>query len=133
MPLELIHNVENETRKSDSLELLPLMEKWTGYASYKVGTMIGFGQYHYRYDSGREGDFFVTGFSPRKQNLAIYIMPGLAKYPELLEKLGKHKLGKSCLYVNKLADIDLSILERLVVASVEDMQAKYECIDVGRV
>ena len=71
-----------------------------------------------------EGDFFVTGFSPRKQNLAIYIMPGLAKYPELLNKLGKHKLGKSCLYINKLADIDLSILERLVVASVEDMQEK---------
>ncbi|MDT0583136.1 MULTISPECIES: DUF1801 domain-containing protein [Alteromonadaceae] len=132
MPLELIHSVENETRKNDALALLPLMEKWTGYASYKMGSMIGFGQYHYQYDSGREGDFFVTGFSPRKQNLAIYIMPGLAKYPELLNKLGKHKLGKSCLYVNKLADIDLSILERLVVASVEDMQEKYTCIDIGR-
>ena len=88
-------------------------------------SIIGFGSYHYVYDSGREGDWFLTGFSPRKQNISLYIMSGLAKYPELLEKLGKHTTGKSCLYIKKLADVDESVLKQLIEASVKSLSEKY--------
>ncbi|MGQ8365780.1 DUF1801 domain-containing protein [Glaciecola sp. 1036] len=125
--LEFLSTVDNARRKADAEVLLTLLEEASGYSPYMHGSMIGFGQYHYQYDSGHQGDFFVTGFSPRKQNLAVYIMPGFTQYQELLDKLGKHKLGKSCLYINKLDDIDLSILKSLVTLSVQDMQKKYEC------
>ena len=128
---DFINTIENKTRRQDASTLLPLMQEWSAYQAYLAGSMIGFGEYHYKYDSGREGDFFVTGFSPRKQNMAIYIMPGFSHYTELLASLGKHKLGKSCLYINKLADIDLAVLEKLVKASVVEMQRKYVCIDRG--
>jgi len=82
-------------------------------------SIIGFGSYHYCYDSGREGDWFLTGFSPRKQNLSVYIMSGFAKYDSLMKKLGKHKTGKSCLYINKLEDIDLDVLKELIKRSAE--------------
>ena len=81
--------------------------------------MVGFGQYHYRYATGHEGDFSATGFSPRKSNLSIYIMPGYGDFSDILKNLGKHKLGKSCLYVNKLSDIDLDILAQLIAAGIE--------------
>ena len=84
-------------------------------------SIIGYGRYHYRYKSGREGDFLATGFSPRKANLSIYIMPGYQDYSEILNRLGKHKLGKSCLYVNKLADIDLEVLAELIRAGLQDL------------
>jgi hypothetical protein len=84
--------------------------------------MVGFGSYHYRYESGREGDWFVTGFSPRKGNLTLYIMAGFDRYPELLERLGKFKTGKSCLYVKKLADVDEQVLVELIAASVDHMR-----------
>jgi hypothetical protein len=129
MVTELINKIESKLRQKDALELLPLMQKWTKYKAYRCGNMVGFGEYHYKYESGREGDFFVTGFSPGKQNITVYIIPGFTKYSELLAKLGKHKVGKSCLYINKLADIDLGILERLVRCSVEHMQAVYVCKD----
>lgn len=119
--------VENETRRDDANVLLALIAKASGYTPYLQGSMIGYGSYHYKYASGREGDWFVTGFSPRKQNLAIYIMPGFSRYAPLLNKLGKHKLGKSCLYVNKLADIDLAILSELITLSVNQMQEQYIC------
>ncbi|MFT5196949.1 MAG: hypothetical protein ACI85U_003989 [Candidatus Promineifilaceae bacterium] len=88
--------------------------------------MIGFGSYHYVYDSGREGDAIVVGFSPRKANLTVYIMPGFDDYQELLKGLGKHKLGKVCIYINKLADVDTHVLRKIVKQSVKDMMAKYE-------
>lgn len=87
--------------------------------------MIGYGRYHYIYDSGREGDFLATGFSPRKAHLAIYIMPGYADFSGILARLGKHKTGKACLYVNKLADIDMSVLEDLVRAGLQDLADKW--------
>ena len=91
------------------------------------GSIIGFGSYHYKYDSGREGDWFVTGFAPRKQNTVLYIMPGFANYQELLGSLGKYKTGKSCLYLNTLADVDLAVLAELVRRSVLEMQQRYPC------
>lgn len=83
--------------------------------------MVGYGRYHYRYKSGREGDFLATGFSPRKAAHSIYIMPGYTDFGGILARLGKHRLGKSCLYVNKLADIDLDVLAELVRAGLDDL------------
>jgi len=125
--LEFISSIENERRRSDSEVLVDLIEEESGYQPYMHGSMIGYGKYHYKYESGREGDIFVTGFSPRKQNLAVYIMPGFSSYEKMLKSLGKHKVGKSCLYINKLADIDLTVLRKLVKISVKDMQKKYHC------
>lgn len=88
-------------------------------------SIVGFGEYRYKYESGREGDFLITGFSPRKSALTIYIMPGFARYEALMDKLGKHRTGKSCLYINRLDDVDLSVLEELVTCSVEYMTEKY--------
>ena len=88
-------------------------------------SIVGFGEYHYKYESGREGDFLITGFSPRKSAFTIYIMPGFARYEALMDKLGKHRTGKSCLYINRLDDVDLSVLEELVTRSVEYMTEKY--------
>ena len=88
--------------------------------------MIGYGQYHYRYDSGREGDFLATGFSPRRANLSIYILPGYADFGSILDRLGKHRTGKSCLYVNKLADIDPVVLEELIRAGLEDLGRRWQ-------
>ncbi|MFQ5749577.1 MAG: DUF1801 domain-containing protein [Planctomycetota bacterium] len=85
-------------------------------------SMVGFGSYHYKYASGREGDWFLTGFAPRKKDLTIYIMAGFDRCQALPERLGKHKTGKSCLYVKRLADVDLAVLEELVTASVEHMK-----------
>jgi hypothetical protein len=87
-------------------------------------SIIGFGSYHYKYESGREGDWFLTGFSPRKQNLTLYIMAGFAQYDELMKKLGKYKTGKSCLYVKSLADIDLATLKTLIQQSVKHTTQK---------
>lgn len=83
--------------------------------------IVGYGRYHYRYKSGREGDFLATGFAPRKSALSIYIMPGYADFGDILARLGKHKTGKSCLYVNKLADIDLEVLADLIRAGLCDL------------
>lgn len=88
-------------------------------------SIVGFGEYHYRYESGREGDFLITGFSPRKNALTIYIMPGFARYDALMARLGKFKTGRSCLYINKLDDVDLSVLEELIASSVQYMVGKY--------
>lgn len=123
---EFIKSVENETRRRDCRQLLELMRKVTGKRPKMWGSsMVGYGRYHYRYASGHEGDWFVTGFSPRKQDLTVYIMPGFTKYEKLLAKLGKHRTGKSCLYLKKLEDVDLKILEQIVERSVEDMARIY--------
>jgi hypothetical protein len=107
--------------------LVSLLADVSGYRPNLQGSIIGFGKYHYKYESGREGDSMVIAFSPRKQNIAIYIMPGFSNYQSQLKKLGKHKVGKSCLYINKLADIDLEVLKEIASLSVKDMQNKYSC------
>jgi hypothetical protein len=108
--------------------MIAMMKKITGQEPRMWGSsLIGFGTYHYKYESGREGDFFITGFSPRKAALTIYIMPGFSGYPELMEQLGPHKTGKSCLYVRNLEVIDRKVLEKLIRRSVKDMRKKYDC------
>lgn len=125
-PADFIETVEHPVRREDARTLLALMSRITGWEAKMWGpSMIGFGEYHYRYESGREGDFLRTGFSPRKTGMVVYILPGYEDYSDKLSRLGKHKLGKSCLYINKLADIDLSVLEELVRAGLDDMEKKY--------
>lgn len=124
---EFLAGIENKTKLNDSKALIKIMEEESGYKAALNGQIVGFGIYHYVYDSGREGDFIVTGFSPRKQKLSIYIIPGFSKYEKDLEKLGKHKIAKSCLYINKLADIDEKILRKIIRSSVVEMKKKYEC------
>lgn len=125
-PADFIASVEHDGRRADAETLLALFERVTGWKARMWGpSMIGFGEYHYKYESGREGDSLATGFSPRKANLSIYIMPGYANYGHILDRLGKHKMGKSCLYVNKLADIDLDVLEELVKTGLTDLSKKY--------
>ncbi len=117
-----LDGVENPRRREDARRLLALMRDVTGEPPSMWGTsIVGFGSYHYRYASGREGDWPVVGFAPRKQNLVLYIMPGFGRYEDLLAKLGKHRTGKSCLYVNKLDDVDPQILEELIRESVAEM------------
>ena len=123
---EFLNGVENEKRKQDSFVALDIIKKITNSEPSMWGaSMVGFGSYHYKYASGREGDWFVVGFSPGKQNLTIYIMSGFSKYDEIMSRLGKFKTGKSCLYIDKLEDIDLNVLEELIVASVNYMKTKY--------
>lgn len=123
---DFINNVDNETRRNDCFYILKLMQEITGSEPKMWGTsMVGFGSYHYKYDSGREGDFFRVGFSPRKTALTLYIMAGFSRYDELMEKLGKYKTGKSCLYVKKLADIDMEVLKDLITSSVTYMNKRY--------
>ena len=117
---DFIASIEHPTRRKDVLILVELFSKTTGFsANMWSDSIIGYGQYHYRYGTGREGDFLATGFSPRKSNLSIYIMPGYGDFSDILQNLGKHKLGKSCLSVNKLADINLDVLSQLVTAGLE--------------
>ena len=119
---EFIASIAHPTRLQDAAVLVDLFSKVTGYAPKMWGdSIVGFGQYHYRYATGREGDFLATGFSPRKSNLSIYIMPGYGDFFDILQNLGKHKLGKSCLYVNQLADINLDVLAQLITAGLEGL------------
>lgn len=121
-----LDTVENERRRTDARTVKAMMERITGWEPKMWGpSIVGFGEYHYRYDSGREGDFLITGFSPRKKALTIYIMPGFTRYDALMGKLGKFKTGRSCLYINRLDDVDLSILEELIASSVNHMVEKY--------
>ena len=123
---DFLNSVEDPKRKEDALVLLEMMKKLTKEKPKMWGTsLVGFGTYHYKYESGREGDFFSTGFSPRKQNLTLYIMNGFQKYDELMSQLGKYTAGKSCLYIKKLEDVDLGILEKLIGESVKYMKQKY--------
>ena len=118
-----LNSVQDEKKRHDSFTILELMKKTTGKQPEMWGdSIIGFGSYHYKYASGREGDWFVTGFSPRKQNLTLYIMSGFDEYEQLLSKLGKHSTGKSCLYIKKIEDVDMDVLKELVKQSVEHME-----------
>ncbi len=123
---KFLDSVADETRRKDAWVVHDIMAKASGEPAVMWGTsLVGFGKYHYKYESGREGEFMRVGFSPRKQSLVLYIMPGFGKYEELLKKLGKHKTGKSCLYINKLEDVHLPSLRKLVSESLKTMQKKY--------
>lgn len=112
---QFIAAVENEDRKKDAKKLLTIMKKVTGEKPVMWGSsMIGFGSYHYKYESGREGDFMNVGFSPRKANLVLYVLGSLDDYDPLLKKLGKHKRGRACLYLNRLDDVDQAVLEKII-------------------
>jgi hypothetical protein len=117
-----LKGISDEKKRRDSFAILALMRKVTKAEPKMWGTsIVGFGSYQYKYKSGRGGEWFLTGFSPRKQNLTLYIMPGVQRYGELLKKLGKHKTGKGCLYVNTLDDVDLAVLEKLIRQSLKDI------------
>ena len=120
---QFLQAIENDQKRQDSREIVALMAQVTGETAQMWGdSIVGFGRYRYRYASGREGEWPLVGFSPRKQNLTLYIMAGFDHYDELLERLGKYSTGKSCLYVKKLEDVDRAVLEALVRASVEHMK-----------
>jgi len=120
---EYLTRVDDDKKRQDSTTILALMKEVTGAEPRMWGdSIIGFGSYHYKYASGREGDWFLTGFAPRKRNLTLYIMSGFSEYDDLLGRLGKFKTGKSCLYINKLEDIDLSTLRELDEKSVRHME-----------
>jgi hypothetical protein len=122
---DFLKAVENEKRKRDSFVILELMKKITKSEPSMWGSsIIGFGSYHYKYASGRENDWFLTGFSPRKQSLTLYIMNGFKRYDEILSRLGKYKTGKSCLYINNLEDVDTVVLEELIESSVNYLKSK---------
>jgi hypothetical protein len=116
---KFLQTIKDKQRRQDCLTILGLMRKAAAAEPKMWGTnIVGFGDYHYVYASGREGDWFVTGFSPRKQNLTLYVMGGFAQHTELLNKLGKHKMGKGCLYINTLGDVHLPTLRNLIDLSV---------------
>jgi hypothetical protein len=118
-----INHIENESKRQDSWTILKILQEASGEVPQMWGdSIVGFGTYHYHYASGREGNWFLTGFSPRKRELTLYIMSGFDQYDELLVKLGKYKTGVSCLYIKKLEDIDSDILKKLVTRSVEQMR-----------
>lgn len=118
-----LESVRHPVRRADALALHALFSETTGYPARMWGpSMIGYGRYHYRYDSGREGDFLATGFAPRATSLVIYIMPGYADFKPLLDRLGKWRKGKSCLYINTLADVDTTVLRELILAGLKDLQ-----------
>lgn len=123
---DFINLVEDERKRQDCLELLKIFEECTGEKAVMWGTsIIGFGSYHYKSErSNQEGDWPLTGFSPRKQTMTIYIMPGFDKYQKELDKIGKHKTSVSCLYFTKLPDLDLNILKKIIAESAQAMRGR---------
>jgi len=123
---EFINSVPEEQVRQDCWKIAELMQSATQSEAKMWGaSIIGFGQYHYVYASGREADWMLIGFSPRKQNISLYIMGGFEQYAEILAKLGKFKQAKGCLYIKRLSDIQTPVLEELIRASVEYMQLTY--------
>ena len=123
-----IDAVDDDQKRADCRALIAMMRDVTGREPKMWGSsMVGFGSYHYRYESGREGDFFLTGFAPRKAALAVYVMPGFDGYREQLERLGPHKTGKSCLYLKNLEVIDRGVLAEILQDSVRVMRSRYDC------
>lgn len=126
--VNFINSVPDETKRQDSHKLLEIFTQITAERPKMWGSsIVGFGTYHYKSErSSQEGDWMMTGFSPRKQNLTLYMMPGFKNLTDLLAKLGKHKTSVSCLYINKLADVDLAVLEQIIRKSYEDMKRQYK-------
>jgi hypothetical protein len=115
--------IPDETQRADCQKLLKLMQRLTGEKAAMWGaSIVGFGSYHYKYPTGREGDWFITGFSPRKGNLTLYMMVGFNRFQPLLKKLGKHRLGRCCLYLKNLASVDEGALEELLQAAYQQCQ-----------
>lgn len=129
-PRAYISGLDEGRRKREADILLPWFETVTGLKGQMWGpSMIGFGRYHYKYDSGREGDFMLTGFAPRKAAMTLYIMPGYRDMSETLARLGPHRIGKSCLYLNRLELVDMDVLAEIVADGVAYMRANYETWD----
>ncbi len=119
-------DVQGDRKRGDAERLDQLFRDVTGFGPKMWGpSIIGYGRYHYKYASGREGDFLATGFSPRKANLTLYIMPGYADFGPILDRLGKYKKGKSCLYISKLDDVDTDVLKELIAAGLRDLDQKW--------
>jgi len=126
-PEDILDAIEDDQKRQECFQILKLMKKITREKPKIWGdSLIGFGKYHYKYESGREGDFFLTGFSPRKQNISVYIMAGFDNFPEIMKNLGKYKTSVSCLYIKKLEDIEFKLLGELIEKSVEVMKKRYE-------
>lgn len=127
--VDFIHSyVENGQKKEDSFKLIELMSGWTGFEPKMWGpTIIGFGSYHYKYASGHGGDMPLIGFSPRKAEFSLYVYSPTEENKHLLDGFGKFKMGKACLYVKKLADIDISILEKMCKDTIEYLNEHHEC------
>lgn len=120
---EFLNQIPDKERRDDCFAIAKLMEEITGDKPKMWGpSIVGFGTYRYKYASGREGDWMVTGFSPRKKDLTLYIMMGFEKHPELMQQLGKHSTGKSCLYIKRLSDIHVPTLKKLIKASVKELK-----------
>ena len=123
---EFLQTIDDMQRRQDCGVVAALMRAATGKrATLWDGNIVGFGRYDYTYANGEPRSWFLTGFSPRKQDLAIYIMPGFSKYGNLMKRLGKYRTGKSCLYVKGLSDVDTNVLAELIKCSVRDMEEKY--------
>ena len=122
---KFLDGVKDAGRREDARKVMAMMEEVTRAKPEMWGdNIVGFGTYRYEYESGRSGEWFLTGFAPRKANLTLYIMSGFSRYQELLGKLGKHKAGRSCLYINHLDDVDMSVLRRLVKESVAHVRRR---------
>jgi hypothetical protein len=120
-----LKSVPDARKRADAEALIALMKEATKAEPVMWGpSIVGFGSFRYKYESGREGDWPLTGFSPRKQNLVVYVMPGFSEYRDLLAKLGPHTIGKSCLYLKRLADIDLSALKKIIKRSIATTKKK---------
>jgi len=123
---KFLAGVDHDKRRTDALIVNEMMGRITGLKGKMWGkSIVGFGKYHYKYASGHEGDWFLTGFSPRKASLVLYIMPGYGEFDAIMARLGKHKTGRACLYINKLEDVDMKVLEELITKSVAWMRKKY--------
>ena len=123
---DFLNGVQNPVRRADAKKVASMMRRITGKRAAMWGaSMVGYGKYCYHYDSGHKGEWMLTGFAPRKQNLVVYIMPGFKPFEAHMARLGKYKTGKSCLYINKLEDIDENVLEELIADSVKLMKERY--------
>ncbi len=124
--IEFIESVESERKREDAYQLLDIFTETTGFPAKMWGpSIIGFGSYHYKYASGHEGDAPLVGFSPRKAKISLYFAPGDTAREELLKDFGKHTTGKACVYINKIADIDVEVLKELITQSVRFLQETY--------
>ena len=123
---KFLDSIKDETKRGDCKKIAKMMEAAIGCVPAMWGpSIVGYGSYHYKYASGREGDMFRIGFSPRVQNITLYIVNGFGRYEKLLSKLGKHSTGKSCLYIKRLTDVDAGVLNQLIVESVKYFDDKY--------
>jgi len=124
--VEFIENVDSLKKREDAFKLVDIFTETTGFEARMWGpSIIGFGSYHYKYESGHEGDAPLVGFSPRKAKISLYFAPGVTNREKLLKDFGKHTTGKGCVYINKVADIDIEVLKTLITQSVQFLQETY--------